>query len=171
VLVALAVFARLLLVAPFTVPSSSMRATLQPGDHLLVDRVSYQLHDVRRGDIVVFDGADLFLPGPGPVYVVKRVIGVGGDRIRCCDAAGRVTVNGRALDESGYLFAGDQPSRLTFDVQVPDDRLWLMGDHRSRSDDSRAMLGQPGGGMVPEDRVVGRVLLLDWPVQRWQWLG
>jgi signal peptidase I len=75
-------------------------------------------------------------------------------------------VDGAPLDEP-YLHPGDAPSELEFDVLVPDGRLWLMGDHRSDSADSRAHLGDPGGGMVPVSRVVGRVVAVAWPVGRW----
>jgi signal peptidase I len=183
----LAVLIRTFLVQPFYIPSGSMENTLRVGDRVLVERVGYRLHDVRRGDVVVFDGVDSFVreppPDTGNPFVraarglgaalgltsagerafVKRVIGVGGDRVRCCDPDGRLRVNGVPLDERGYLFPGDAPSLRPFDVRVPQDRLWVMGDHRSASADSRARLGDPGGGTVPVDRVVGRAVAVVWP--------
>lgn len=175
---------------PFSIPSGSMEDTLQVGDRVLVNRVVYHLRDIERGDVIVFDGTDSFVPAtavesrspvaaviswvgqslgvvpPDGTDFVKRVIGVGGDRVACCDEAGRVTVNGVPLDEASYLYPGDSPSDQSFDVVVPAGMLWLMGDHRSNSADSRSHLGDPGGGMVSESRVVGRVMNVLWPLNR-----
>lgn len=175
---------------PFSIPSGSMENTLQIGDRVLVNRVVYHLRPIERGDVVVFDGRDSFTwvdptttsnpvaqvaawvgssfgfaAAPGTDFV-KRVIGVGGDRVACCDVDGRITVNGSPIEESGYIYAGDAPSDQEFDVVVPAGMLWLMGDHRSASADSRAHLGDPGGGMVSEDKVVGRVMNVLWPLSR-----
>jgi signal peptidase I len=157
---------RLFALSPFSVPTGSMRATLQPGDHVLVDRVSQHLRGVHRGDVVVIDGRDL-LVSEGRRYVVKRVLGVEGDHVVCCDPRGRLVVNGASLDERRYLFPGDAPSEIRFDVTVPAGRLWLLGDHRSESVDSRALLGRPGGGLIRSDRLVGRVVAVLWPPHRW----
>ena len=86
----------------------------------------------------------------------------------CCDAEGRITVNDVPLDEDSYIFPGDVPSDMNFDVIVPEGKLWMMGDHRSNSADSRYHLGDPGGGMVPQSRVVGRVMNVLWPLGRLQ---
>jgi signal peptidase I len=191
VVLAVATLVRTFLVAPFSVPSGSMEQTLQVGDRILVDRLTYRLSDVRRGDVVVFDGTDTFGPvdgarpshgplgravravtsvvgvaDPGETDYVKRVIGVGGDRVVCCDREGRLTVNGRPVEEGRYLYPGDDPSGLRFDVTVPEGRLWVMGDHRSDSLDSRAHLGSPGGGTVPTEDVLGRVVAVVWPMSR-----
>ena len=172
VLVVLAVLATILvrtfLVAPFSIPSGSMENTLRPGDRILVDRLSYRMHDVRRGDAVVFDGTEAFgsLEGGRTTDYVKRVIGLPGEHVVCCDTQGRILVDGRPLDESAYLHPGDVPSEMRFDVHVPAGKLWLMGDHRSDSLDSRAHLGDPGGGMVPIDKVIGKVLVVVWPLSR-----
>jgi signal peptidase I len=99
-------------------------------------------------------------------YYIKRVIGVGGDKVACCDAKGRVTVNGHALDESTYLFPGAEPSTTNFSVTVPQGHLWVMGDNRGNSADSRAHLGSPGGGTVPDSAVVGRAVALVYPFSR-----
>ena len=96
---------------------------------------------------------------------VKRVVGLPGDHVVCCDANGLMTVNDVAVNEL-YLYPGDQPSDLTFDVTVPPERVWLMGDHRSDSSDSRAHLGDPGGGMERLDDVIGRAALVYWPPSR-----
>src|SRR5687768_4551084 len=89
---------RTFLVAPFSIPSGSMATTLQVGDRILVDRASYRFHDVNRGDVIVFDGTDTFGGKDDPTDYVKRVIGIGGDRVMCCDKEGRLVVNGKALD-------------------------------------------------------------------------
>jgi len=178
---------RALVVQSFVVPSASMEPTVEVGDRVMVSRLSYVFGDIQRGDVIVFDGSGVFDPtddGPdtllgdvgralgalfsmpvGSHDYVKRVIGLPGDRVVCCDALGRITVNGQALDET-YLADGDSASDVAFDVQVPDDRLWVMGDHRSESADSRAHLGSPGGGTVPTDQVVGKVVGIYWPLAR-----
>jgi signal peptidase I len=172
---------------PFSIPSGSMENTLQVGDRVLVNRAVYHVRPIERGDIVVFDGSDSFIPSsevparnpiagvmtwlgqsigivaPDSTDFIKRVIGVPGDRVACCDAQGRMTVNGTPLEESSYLFTGDVPSTQSFDVVVPQGMLWVMGDHRSNSADSRAHMGDPGGGFVPESKVVGRGMVVLWP--------
>ena len=170
----------------YYIPSESMEPLLMTGDRILVSRTDFSAEPIRRGDVVVFDGRGSFAPlssGRGPFVdaasaaaqwfgltgsdttYVKRVIGVPGDHVQCCDAGGRLTVNGQVLEEP-YLYPGDEPSKQKFDVVVPPDRLWLMGDHRSRSADSRGLLGAPGGGMVPMDRVIGRPVQIIWPLDR-----
>ncbi|WP_031090303.1 signal peptidase I [Streptomyces sp. NRRL WC-3549] len=186
-MVALLLFSTFVL-QPFLIPSGSMEPTLRVGDRVLVNKLAYRFGaEPRRGDVVVFDGTGSFVPetaGQDPVTAalrgvasslglaepeetdfVKRVVGVGGDRVVCCDKRGRIEVNGDPVDEE-YLHPGDRPSQVDFDVVVPDGLLWMMGDHRSRSRDSRDHLGEPGGGMVPVDRVVGRVDWFGWPLGR-----
>ena len=167
-----------------------MENTLQIGDRVLVNRVLMNFRSPERGDVVVFDGTDSFVPASAvpernPIAgaiawvgqsfglvpsdntdFIKRVIGVGGDRVICCDVDGRLTVNGIAIDESSYLFPGDAPSLSAFDVQVPEGKLWVMGDHRSNSADSRSHMGDPGGGFVPESKVIGRAMNVLWPLNR-----
>jgi signal peptidase I len=176
------------LVKPFSIPSGSMENTLGIGNRVLVNRLVYRSRPIERGDIIVFDGTDSFVPAgdvpqrnpltasiawvgqsfglvaPDSTDFIKRVIGVGGDRVQCCDAQGRITVNGIPLNETSYLYPGDAPSMQTFDVVVPEGSLWVMGDHRSDSADSRSHMGDPGGGFVPESRVVGRAMVVLWPL-------
>jgi signal peptidase I len=176
---------------PFSIPSGSMEDTLQVGDRVMVNRMVYHSRAIQRGDVVVFDGSDSFVPAsqvprrnpvtgvltwigqsfglvaPDSTDFVKRVIGVGGDHVECCDVQGRVMVNGVPLQETSYLYPGDVPSTDAFSVDVPDGMLWVMGDHRSNSADSRAHMGDPGGGFVPESKVVGRVMAVVWPPSRW----
>ncbi|WP_405588504.1 signal peptidase I [Streptomyces sp. NBC_01190] len=153
-------------VEPFQVPSASMEGTLRIGDRVLVNKLAYRFGgSPRRGDVIVFDGDGSFRQAGGTDYV-KRVIGVGGDRVTCCDEQGRITVNGQPLNEP-YLHPGDAPSQVPFDVEVPSGRLWVMGDHRDNSSDSRDHLGDPGGGTVPVDKVIGRADWIGWPVGHW----
>lgn len=151
---------------PFEIPSGSMENTLRAGDRVLVNKLAYRFGGMpARGDVVVFDGGGSFVQGSGGTDFVKRVVGVGGDRVTCCDSRGRITVNGRPLDET-YLYPGDTPSRVAFDIEVPKGRLWVMGDHRADSRDSRDHLGDPGGGTVPVDKVIGRAEATIWPLGR-----
>jgi len=185
----LAFLVKTFLVQAFYIPSGSMENTLAIGDRVLVNKVVYRTRDIARGDIVVFNGVDSFTPEvqitppsdpvgkavdwfgrtfgfapPDERDFVKRVIGIAGDHVVCCDSGGHVTVNGVALQETDYLYPGNAPSTMSFDVVVPDGKLWVMGDHRAASSDSRAHLGDPGGGFVPTDRVIGRAFAIVWPL-------
>ena len=188
----LLVLVRLVVVQSFVIPTGSMEPTLRAGDRVLVSRWEYRIGDVHRGDVIVFDGDGVFDPAqaaPSSVLArmgravasalgapvgehdyAKRVIGLPGDHVICCDAAGRLTVNGHPLTEA-YLPAGTPPSTIRFDTVVPAARLWVMGDNRSDSADSRAHLGDPGGGTVPLDHIVGRVVAVWWPFDRLTGVG
>ncbi|MFD9467263.1 signal peptidase I [Streptomyces sp. NPDC060027] len=149
---------------PFEIPSGSMESGLRIGDRVLVNKLAYRFgSEPQRGDVVVFDGTGYF----GNADYVKRVVGVGGDHVVCCDKEGRLEVNGRSVDESTFLHRGDSPSEAPFDIVVPEGSLFLLGDHRSRSRDSRDHLGSPGGGMVPVGDVIGRADWIAWPAGHW----
>jgi signal peptidase I len=175
---------RAFFVTPFGIPSASMQDTLLVGDRILVDRTTVP-DELERGDIVVFDASEAFhldvpergvvqrlveavesLAGKGqPTDYVKRVIGLPGDHVRCCAADGRLEINGVAVSEP-YVATGQRPSVVTFDVTVPPGRYWVMGDNRGASADSRAHLGEPGGGMVPGRDIIGKVWVRYWPLDR-----
>ncbi|MBY8345787.1 signal peptidase I [Streptomyces spinosirectus] len=151
-------------VQPFQIPSGSMENGLRIGDRVLVNKLAYRFGaEPRRGDVVVFDGTGYFGKGD----YIKRVVGVGGDHVVCCDKKGRIEVNGRSVDESTFLYPGDGPSTVPFKAVVPDGTLFVLGDHRSDSSDSRDHLGSPGGGMVPVSDVVGRADWIVWPTAHW----
>jgi signal peptidase I len=176
----------------FWIPSGSMENTLELNDRVLVNKIVYDTRSIHRGDIVVFNGDGSWDPGvPSPTnsnfvqkffsgfasmfgfghpgdILIKRVIGLPGDQVACCDAQGQVTVNGIPLSEQSYLYPGDAPSEERFNIVVPPGRLWVMGDHRSISDDSRLHQGDPGGGTIPENAVIGRAFVIIWPPSRWR---
>jgi signal peptidase I len=180
----LAIIIKTFFLQAFYIPSESMEPEFIKNDRILVQKTSYWFGEPQRGDIVVFQDPGGWLSGQeagpsGPVvrfleviglypsggHLVKRVIGVGGDRVICCDDQGRISVNGKALDES-YLKKGSDNTTIPFDVRVPEGHLWMMGDNRNNSWDSRGHMGQPGGGFVAEDKVVGKAFALIWPFDR-----
>lgn len=167
----------------FFVPSASMNPELVEEDRILVEKISMWDGGVERGDVVVFEDPGGWLGAtPEPTgfqeflsllglypeggHLVKRVIAVGGERVVCCDKQGRLTVDGAPLDEQEYLGTGTAPSQKQFDVVVPEDAVWVMGDNRSNSQDSRFHLSDPGKGSVPLDNVVGKVWGIVWPIDR-----
>ncbi|MEU0252494.1 signal peptidase I [Streptomyces sp. NPDC006184] len=151
-------------IQPFQIPSGSMEQGLRIGDRVLVNKLAYRFGaQPRRGDVIVFDGTGYF----GNADYVKRVVGVGGDHVVCCDQKGRLEVNGRPVDETAILYPGDAPSGVPFDVAVPAGRLFVLGDHRGDSSDSRDHLGSPGGGMIPVGDVIGRADWIVWPYRHW----
>lgn len=151
-----------LLYRPYSVPSDSMTPTLAVGSKILAQRIDGD--EVRRGDVVVFNDP-LWSNSP----MVKRVVAVGGDTVRCCGEDGRLTVNGVPLDEP-YLHPGNQPSTIPFEVKVPEGRIFVLGDHRSDSADSRYHLDEQDHGTVSEEQVVGRAVMIVWPVAHWRGL-
>ena len=187
----LAVVIKTYAIQAFFIPSGSMENTLEINDRVLVNKLVYDVRGIHRGDIVVFNGDGSWDPGtpprntnflvkfgqgfasmfgfghPGDI-LIKRVIGLPGDKVACCDAQGRVTVNGVPLNEQSYLYPGDSPSEIRFNIVVQPGRLWVMGDHRLISDDSRNHLGDPGGGTIPENAVIGRAFVIIWPPSRWR---
>jgi signal peptidase I len=186
----ISVLIKTFLVQAFYIPSGSMENTLLVNDRVLVNKLADKPDEIHRGDVIVFRDPGGWLGGGGTsthgslvnairdalVFVglapaageedlIKRVIGVGGDKVVCCDDDGRITVNGKPLDEP-YLYPGDEPSGEEFSVTVPKGELWVMGDHRSVSEDSRAHQQQPGKGFVPVDDVIGRAFTVVWPLDR-----
>jgi signal peptidase I len=177
----------------YRIPSSSMEDTLLTGDRVLVNKLVYHVRGIARGDIVVFSGEGSWgsmtgAPDPSPpgnpllragydmladvgvystqTYYIKRVIGLPGDHVVCC-VNGEVTVNGVPLDETSYLFPGASPSIQPFRVIVPPGRLWVMGDNRAISDDSRGHMSSfPAMGTVPENEVAGRAFMVIWPLSQ-----
>ncbi|MEU3249488.1 signal peptidase I [Streptomyces sp. NPDC006997] len=198
VAVLIALVLKTFLVQAFVIPSGSMEQTIQIGDRVLVDKLTPWFgSEPERGDVVVFkdpggwlrdeqptqkkdapvvvkqikEGLTFIglLPSDNEKDLIKRVVGVGGDHVKCCDTGGRVTVNGVPLNED-YLFPGDEPSREEFDITVPEGRLWVMGDHRGNSADSRSHQDTDYGGTVSVDEVVGRAVVIAWPLGRWSTL-
>jgi signal peptidase I len=196
VAVLIALVLKTFLVQAFVIPSGSMEQTIQIGDRVLVDKFTPWFGSKpERGDVVVFKdpGGWLqdeqtatkkddpvvvkqvkealtfigLLPSDNEKDLIKRVVGVGGDRVQCCDTQGRVTVNGVPLNEGAYLYPGNNPSSTPFDITVPQGRLWVMGDHRDNSADSRAHQDTDYGGTVSEDEVVGRAMVIAWPLGHW----
>lgn len=186
VALALSALIRAFLLQAFYVPSASMDETLRPGDRIIASKITTTVSGVKRGEIVVFKDPGDWLPTPLPPPdgwrssvrraltfigvlpsdsgddLVKRVIGIGGDRVACCDAEGRIVVNGVPLDEDYIIGPTDQ---VRFDEEVPDGGMFVMGDNRGDSRDSRYHL-DVNNGAVPVANAVGRVVLVLWPLDR-----
>jgi signal peptidase I len=195
VAVVIALVLKTFLVQAFVIPSGSMENTIRIGDRVLVDKLTPWFgSEPTRGDVVVFkDPSDWLagekqapdtspaavgqlkrgltfiglLPSANDRDLIKRVVGVGGDTVKCCDRNGKVTVNGKALDEP-YLYPGNAPSTISFDVKVPEGRLFFLGDHRGLSADSRFHLDEEFQGTVPLSDVVGRAVVIAWPFGHWR---
>ena len=193
----LALLIKTFLVQAFYIPSGSMENTLHIGDRVLVNKLVYRIRDVHRGEIIVFRGPSswqdnpefqtsepgnpiskffhdigsaLGVAAPSSKDFIKRVIGVAGDHVVCCDTQGHITVNGHPLTEP-YLYPGAKPSETNFDVTVPKGRLWVMGDHRNMSADSRSHISDGNEGTVPTGNVIGRAFIRVWPPSDWGTLG
>ena len=193
ILVAIAVIVSIIiktfLVQFFYIPSGSMENTLLVNDRVAVNKLGNFFSEVDRGDVVVFrdtagwlpeDSGDFgtgirervrealvfigVLPDPAKQYLIKRVIGVAGDKVVCCGEDGRLTINGVSIQEP-YIFPGDKASESEFDVTVPDGFLWVMGDHRAASADSRFHLDDANKGFVPLSAVTGRAFAIVWPIK------
>jgi signal peptidase I len=182
-------FIKTFIVQFFFIPSGSMENTLQIDDRVAVNRIPFISNNIKRGDVVVFRDPDNWLPAadietapfiiakakaalvavgvlpnPAKQYLVKRVVGVAGDRVICCTTTGKITVNGQEMNEP-YIYDGNVPSDMNFDVTVPEGKLWVMGDHRGASADSRYHQEDINKGFVPLNRVTGRVLAVIWPIK------
>jgi len=185
----ISVLIKTFLVQAFYIPSGSMENTLLVNDRVLVNKLADKPNEIHRGDVVVFRDPGGWLNGPevverggvlgtvrdalvfvglapavGEEDLIKRVIGVGGDVVEA--KGGVLSVNGVPLSEKSYLYPRDSSSLATFKVTVPEGELWVMGDHRSVSEDSRAHREQPGEGFVPVDDVIGRAFTIVWPLDR-----
>jgi len=185
------------LLQAFYIPSGSMEDTLVKGDRVIVSKLTPGPFDLHRGDVVVFEDPDHWLDPVVPAqrspigaaihstltfvgllpsdegnHLIKRVIGLPGDHITNDGQGGPLKVNGVAVNEP-YLKPGDSPSLQAFDIRVPAGRVWVMGDHRSDSSDSRfhPLGGDGSQGSVPERLIVGRAVTVVWPLSDWRWLG
>lgn len=190
----LSVLIKTFLFRSFYIPSGSMEDTLEINDRIIVNVLAPEVFPVERGDVIVFQDpggwlGPIFTPQKDPVstavdwflgtfgitasdsaqHLIKRVIGLPGDTIECCDAEGRLIVNGVPIDEP-YLQSGELPSEIEFSVTVPENSLWMMGDNRSNSQDSRYHQALPSGGFVDIKHVVGRAIVVSWPIANWTWL-
>ena len=180
-------FIKTFVVQFFYIPSGSMENTLQIKDRVAVNKVPFISKSINRGDVVVFRDPDNWLPeivdydtnkyvakaksalvavgvlpNPAKQYLVKRVVGVAGDHIVCCTKSGNLTINDVEVTEP-YIYAGNKPSDMKFDVTVPEGKIWVMGDHRGASADSRYHQEDINKGFVPLSRVTGRVVAVIWP--------
>jgi signal peptidase I len=185
------------LIRSFYIPSASMEHTLEIDDRIIVNQLTPDLMPLSHGDVVVFRDPGGWLPPQAPIeqpplvaavdwflsivglsapdsndHLIKRVIGLPGDHVVCCNPLGQMTINGVPIEEPYITLpqGATRASEVDFDVTVPEGYLWVMGDNRNNSRDSRYNTQNPGKGFVPIDNVVGRALVISWPLDRWAWL-
>ena len=189
VALAVSIVIKTFLVQFFYIPSGSMENTLQINDRVAVNKVPFIGKSIKRGDVVVFRDPDNWLPepyvgdqnkfiakikdgfvavgvlpNPAKQYLVKRVIGVAGDKVECCSKDKKLMINGVEIDEP-YIFAGNTASDTNFNVTVPAGKVWVMGDHRGASADSRFHQDDINNGMVPNSKITGKVVGIIWPIK------
>ncbi len=189
VALAVSIVIKTFLVQFFFIPSGSMENTLQINDRVAVNKVPFIGKSIKRGDVVVFRDPDNWLPepyigdqnkylaivkdvfvavgvlpNPAKQYLVKRVIGVAGDKVECCSKDKKLMINGVEIEEP-YIFAGNTASDTNFNVTVPAGKVWVMGDHRGASADSRFHQDDINNGMVPNSKITGKVVGIVWPIK------
>ncbi|WFE34235.1 signal peptidase I [Micromonospora sp. WMMD975] len=176
VAILVAVLVRAFVLQTFFIPSPSMENTLKIDDRVLVNKLVYDFRSPHRGEVIVFKAPTEWSGNPDGEDFIKRVIGVGGDHVVCCDRAGgqeRLIINGKPIDEP-FVYPGNKVADQDFDITVPEGRLWVMGDHREASGDSLEHWQQSGEDIteatIPEGEVVGRAFTIFWPFDRATWL-
>lgn len=190
----IAVLVKTFLIQPFYIPSASMNPTLLNDDKILVSKLTPGVFDLHRGDVIVFEDPADWIPGdatedptpqvrlmmvlsavglapdPSQDHLVKRLIGMPGDRVICEDEGAQLQVNGDPLDEA-YINEANSPCQHAFDITVPEGDVWVMGDNRHASADSAWHHVHDGDGFVPADNITGKAEVIFWPVGRWSGLG
>lgn len=166
---------RLFVFGMYAIPSGSMENTIMPGDRVITTRLSPRPIALRRGDIIVFKDPANWLANEGATHnsdrLIKRLIGLPGDTVECAGGGAPIVINGVPIDESAYLKPGVEPSRSAFSVTVPAGRLFVLGDNRANSADSRAHTNDGAQGLVPVDDVEGVAFVRYWPLNRMSWLS
>lgn len=160
---------RLFLFGFYVIPSGSMMDTIEPGDRVITSKLTPKVFKLQRGDVVVFKDPDHWLRQEnsgklGGDFLIKRLIGLPGDTVACEGPGKPVTVNGTAIDESSYIRPGVDPSAFSFSVKVTTGHVFVMGDNRSNSADSRYHQDDSSHGLVPVSDVVGVGLVKYWPL-------